>query len=50
MTHPFLCCCFSGDCLDVVDPVLSKYYDALGYVSASEGWDERRDPLVLLFI
>ena len=31
MTHPFLYYCFSGDCFDVVDPVLSEYYDVLGY-------------------
>ena len=37
MTYPFLCCCFLGDCYDMVDPVLSEYYGALGYDFSFKG-------------
>ena len=37
VTHPFLCCCFSGDYCDVVDLVLSEYYDELGYDFSFKG-------------
>ena len=31
MTYPLFRCCFSSDCCNEINPVLSEYYDALGY-------------------